>query len=298
MKDILDFLVVFMKIIIELLTSTVKLFISDEQKDVSGEIVLITGAGHGIGRQLTLQYAELGSTVVCIDINENNNAETAREANLLNKGNVYCYKCDITNRDEVLSLGKKVLTEVGYVSILVNNAGIMPSHSIEQHTPEEIRKLFDVNVLAHFWVLEAFLPHMKAKSRGHIVAISSIAGVVGLSNLVPYCATKFAVRGLMEALSEELREAGMFNMIRTTTIYPYMVNTGLCKRPKVKFPSILGLLDPKYVATSIIAAQKSNLREATVPRALLGINAFFRILPLNCALLLKDYIDSGVGSDL
>lgn len=116
------------------------------------------------------------------------------------------FSCDVTNRQAVMDLADKIKSEVGLVSVLVNNVGIMPTHPIEQQTSEEIRKVFDVNVFSQFWTLEAFLPHMKKQNRGHIVAISSIAGVVGLSNLVPYCATKFAVRGLMEALNEELRQ--------------------------------------------------------------------------------------------
>lgn len=115
----------------------------------------------------------------------------------------------MTNRDDVLELAKKILNDVGHVSVIVNNAGIMPSHSILNHNGQEIRKLFDVNILAHVWVLQAFLPHMLSKRRGHIVAISSMAGICGLTNLVPYCATKFAVRGLMEALFEELRQDGL-----------------------------------------------------------------------------------------
>lgn len=97
--------------------------------------------------------------------------------------------------------------------MIVNNAGIMPSHSLLNHNADEIRKLFDVNVLANIWVLQAFLPHMLSKRRGHIVAMSSIAGLCGLNNLVPYCATKFAVRGLMEALHEELRQDDLDHVV-------------------------------------------------------------------------------------
>lgn len=82
----------------------------------------------------------------------------------------------------------------------------MYSRPLLQHTEKEIRQMFDVNVFSQFWVLEAFMPHMYAKSRGHIIALSSIAGFCGLNNLVPYCTTKFAVRGFMEALYEEIRE--------------------------------------------------------------------------------------------
>ena len=63
-----------------------------------------------------------------------------------------CYRCDVSDRDAVLLLANRVKEEVGDVSILVNNAGIMPCHPLLQHTPQQIRKIFDVNVLAHFWV--------------------------------------------------------------------------------------------------------------------------------------------------
>lgn len=82
----------------------------------------------------------------------------------------------------------------------------MPCRPLLQQTEAEIRRTFDVNVYAHFWLLQATLPDMLAANRGHVVALSSIAGMAGLENLVPYCGTKFAVKGLMEALGEELRQ--------------------------------------------------------------------------------------------
>lgn len=81
----------------------------------------------------------------------------------------------------------------------------MPQHDLLKHTENEIRTIFEVNVLAHFWMFEAFLPKMIANNKGHIVALSSMAGILGLRNLVPYCGSKFAVRGIQESLSEELR---------------------------------------------------------------------------------------------
>lgn len=105
----------------------------------------------------------------------------------------------------MLEAGSKVLKDVGDVTILINNAGIMPQHDMLKHTEKEIRSIFEINVLAHFWMFEAFLPRMIANNKGHIVALSSMAGIVGLRYLVPYCGSKFAVRGIQEALSEELR---------------------------------------------------------------------------------------------
>lgn len=76
-----------------------------------------------------------------------------------------------------------------------------------------------------------------------------------------------------------------------------MTNTGLCKHPKVKFPSLLGLLDPKDVAAEIVKAQRSGVIETTIPASLLHINNWCRLLPSQCAQLLKDYIGSGVDAD-
>ncbi|XP_055371817.1 short-chain dehydrogenase/reductase family 16C member 6 [Condylostylus longicornis] len=297
-KDTFDFGILFIRVFHELLIWTIQKLLPIDLKDVSKDIVLITGTGHGIGRELALQYAELGSKVICIDINEKSNKETVDKVNSIRKGSAYFYICDVTNRDAVLQLADKIKNEVGYVTILINNAGIMPSHPINQHTEKEIRKVFEINILSHFWTVEAFFPHFIQAGRGHLVSMSSLAGLVGLSNLVPYCATKFAVRGMMEALSEEIREGPLKGKINFTTICPYMTNTGLCKKPKVKFPSILGLLDPKEVASAVIYSQRANKVEVTIPSGLHPFSNFCRVIPLKCSILLKDFIDSGVESDL
>lgn len=119
--------------------------------------------------------------------------------------NLISCRVDVTNREKVLETANKVLTEVGDVTVLVNNAGIMPQHEMLKHTEKEIRMVFEINTVAHCWMYQAFLPRMLEKNRGHIVALSSIAGVLGFKNLVPYCGSKFAVRGMMEALHEECR---------------------------------------------------------------------------------------------
>lgn len=122
-----------------------------------------------------------------------------------------------------------------------------------------------------FQTLEAFLPAMKKNNHGHIVALSSIAGVAGIPNLVPYCASKFAVRGLMETLVDELNW-NPHNCIKTTTVCPYMVNTGLCKKPYVRFEKALNLLEPTYVAQQIMLAQRTGVVECTIPRFLMTVN--------------------------
>ncbi|KAI5713217.1 hypothetical protein M8J76_015463 [Diaphorina citri] len=295
---LLDICIVLFKSTVAVFEALYLNFFPPPEKSVTGEIILITGTGHGIGRELALQYCSHGATVVGVDISEKGNNETAQHVKERGYKNFHNFTCDISQRQNVIELGKKIKAKVGDVSIVVNNAGIMPCHPLKNTSEEEIRKIFDVNVFSHFWILETFLPDMMEKNRGHIVGISSMAGIVGLPNLVPYCASKFAVRGLMEALAEELREDARNSKIKFTSIFPFMVDTGLCKNPKIKFPSLLGLLSPKDAASHIIRAQRRGESQVAVPNGLLHVNNFCRLMPLKVARILKDFLDSGVDSDL
>ncbi|XP_014481189.1 PREDICTED: short-chain dehydrogenase/reductase family 16C member 6-like [Dinoponera quadriceps] len=290
-----DVLLLILKILYYICESVYKFFVPTEEKSVVGEIVLITGTGHGIGKELALRYASLGATVVCWDVNEQGNEETVNEIKKMGSNAAYAYKCDVSKREEVFEVAAKVKREIGDVTILVNNAGIMPCHSFLDHTTDEIRRIFDINVLAHFWMLQAFLPNMIEKNHGHIVALSSLAGLGGMPNLVPYCASKFAVRGLMEAMGEELRIATKGkSLIKFTTIYPYMVDTGLCKKPKIRFPNAMPLVLPHQAASQIINAQRRDQREKAIPALFLQLNNITRSLPDDALKCIVNFFDTGV----
>ncbi|KAG0714289.1 Estradiol 17-beta-dehydrogenase 11 [Chionoecetes opilio] len=214
---------------------------------MAGEIVLVTGAGHGIGRELSLQFARLGGRVVCLDIHEGTAADILREG-----GTAWAFCCDVANRDDVATVSAKVRQEVGEVTVLVNNAGIMPCKPFLKHSPDQIIDVFRVNVFAHFWMIQEWLPSFIAAGQGRIVAMSSIAGLVATANLAPYCASKFAVRGLMEGLTEELRYAGRNPHIRLTCVYPFVVDTGLAHNPRIRFPSLNPVTSPAQCAAHII----------------------------------------------
>jgi NADP-dependent 3-hydroxy acid dehydrogenase YdfG len=268
-----------------------------QERSVKGDVVLVTGAGHGIGRQIAVQYSELGAIVVCWDMNEQLNLDTVKL--IKSKGKkAYGYTVDVTNREKVLEAGNKVLKDVGAVTILVNNAGIMPQHDLLKHTENEIRTIFEVNVFAHFWMFEAFLPKMIASNKGHIVALSSMAGIMGLRNLVPYCGSKFAVRGIQEALSEELRASTKGeSQIKFTTIYPYMVDTGLCKSMKIRFEKLMPAVEPESAAASIISAQRKGIEELSIPRHLIHLNRVLRVFPNNAGKVIADLLEAYVPSD-
>ncbi|XP_063549089.1 17-beta-hydroxysteroid dehydrogenase 13-like [Cydia strobilella] len=251
-----------------------KTFVPLEPKDIHGEITLITGAGHGMGREMALRFAKLGAIVVCVDINAKGNEKTV-QAIKDNGGKAHRYECDVTDRAAVFSLAEKITKEVGEVTILVNNAGIMPSNPILEWTEQKIRSTIDINITANLWMIQAFLPAMKKLNHGHIVAMSSMAGLMGFKNLVPYCGTKYAVRGIMEALENELHdESDGKSNIKFTTICPYMVNTGLCKNPSIRFQNLMKMVEPGEAADMIIDAVRRDKYEVTLPNIMHYSNRF------------------------
>ncbi|EZA56274.1 Short-chain dehydrogenase/reductase family 16C member [Ooceraea biroi] len=254
------------------------IFINRKEKSVSDEIVLVTGAGHGIGKELAIQYANLNATVVCLDVNEKTNENTMHEIKKTVKSPIYAYTCDVSNRENVFEVAKKIKAEVGDVTILINNAGIMPCHRFLDQTVDQIKRTFEINIMAHIWMLQAYLPSMIEKNHGHIVALSSIAGLSGVPYIVPYCATKYAIRGLMEALNDELRlSSDNKSLIKFTTIFPYMVDTGLCKNPKVNVEiPFTSLASPKRVAAEIIKGQRQDIVEKAIPWYWLSVAEFGR----------------------
>ncbi|XP_012944655.1 17-beta-hydroxysteroid dehydrogenase 13 [Aplysia californica] len=204
------------------------LFVPPARKPIHGEIVLITGAGHGIGREFALQLSQLGAVTVLWDINKENNEKTAAEVRS-GGGQAYTYVCDVRSYEDVARAAREVRRDVGDVSILVNNAGVLNGGSLLDVTEADIRRTFDVNTLAHFWTVKEFLPPMIAKQTGHIFNVVSIAGFSGTALLVDYCASKYAALGFCESLREELVLAG-HKGIHVSALCPYFVTTGLVQK--------------------------------------------------------------------
>jgi len=291
-----DILLLLVKVFIGLFEALYRTVFPLEEKSVANETVLITGTGHGIGRELALQFAALGAKVVCVDINKDSNSQTVKEIKDRGYTKVHSFQCDVSQRKDVEALAAQVSQEVGDITVLVNNAGIMPCHAFTASSPEEIRKIFDINVFAHFWMLQMFLPGMLRRDHGHVVGISSMAGMLGLRNLVPYCSSKFAVRGLMESIAEECREENPDMKVKFTSVFPYIVDTGLCKKPRIRFPSLLGIVSPQEAAQHIVRAMRRDVAEVSIPDGLLAINYFLRLFPVKVSLMVKDFLDSGVDA--
>jgi all-trans-retinol dehydrogenase (NAD+) len=282
----------------ELLAAFYHLIFPPQLKDIQGETVLITGAGNGIGRELAREYKNHGCKVICLDIDEKNNKQIVKELNAGSPNTAFAYTCDVTKREDVQKIAQKIKTDVGTVTVLINNAGIMPTRSISEHTHEVIRRVIDVNLMSHYWTLEAFLPSMYEKKHGHIIAISSLLGLQGFPNVVPYCTSKFGVRGLMESLVSEIMDLHSDCDIRCLTVCPSWVNTNLVRTAKVKFPNLIKTLSPKTVAREIVLAHKRNDREITIPWFYVKFIHALRLLPYKCIQIVRNFLDGKVECDL
>uniref|UniRef100_A0A8C3TES4 Short chain dehydrogenase/reductase family 16C member 5 n=1 Tax=Chelydra serpentina TaxID=8475 RepID=A0A8C3TES4_CHESE len=259
------------------------------KKNVAGEIVLITGAANGIGRQIALNFARLGATLVFWDIDEEGNKETTKLAKENGAKGVYAYRCDCSNREEVYRVADQVKKEVGDVSILINNAGIVTGKKFIDCPDSLVEKTMEVNTMAHFWTYKAFLPAMMASNHGHLVSIASSAGLIGVSGLADYCASKFAAVGFAEAVGLEMLALGKTG-IKTTIVCPYFINTGMFDGCKTKWPCLLPILDSDYAAEKIVSAIQREQVLLMMPRSLYLLCFLKSILPVKMGILIGDYI--------
>jgi len=262
-------------------------------KPINGKIVLITGAGHGIGRELAHQFSQLGCVIVCWDINLEAAQETASEVKQ-SGGQAYAFHCDVSDQQDVETTAQKVKNTVSHIDIIINNAGIMPCHPLLSHSVQEIDRCIDINVKGCIWVVREFLPAMIERKQGHLVSMSSIAGAMGCENVVPYSASKFAVRGMMEALTEEMRHDSRQLDIKCTTVCPFVVDTGLCKRPRVKFPSFLRVTNVKDAASTIVRAVRRGDTLVFIPEYVFYLWLIIKILPARVYHLVLDFFDTGL----
>ncbi|XP_045736759.1 estradiol 17-beta-dehydrogenase 11 isoform X1 [Mirounga angustirostris] len=286
MKFFLQCLQLLPLLIIFTLESLLKLFIPKKRKSVTGEIVLITGAGHGIGRLTAYEFAKLKSTLVLWDINKQGIEDTAAECKRLG-AKAYAFVVDCSNREDIYSSAKKVKEEIGDVSILVNNAGVVYTSDLFATQDTQIEKTFEVNVLAHFWTTKAFLPVMMENNHGHIVTLASAAGHTGVPFLLAYCSSKFAAVGFHKALTEELAALERTG-IKTTCVCPNFINTGFIKNPS----TALGpTLEPEEVVKKLMNGILTEQKMIFIPFSVSFLTVVEKILPERFLVFLKRMIN-------
>ncbi|CAN7998932.1 unnamed protein product [Ixodes hexagonus] len=257
------------------------------RKSIDGETVLVTGAGSGLGRLLAVRFSKLGARLVLWDIDRNGNEETARLIKAAG-GDACAFTCNVADSKTVYETAAKVKDTVGRVDIVVNNAGVVSGKKLLDISDEMVTKTFQINALAHYWVVKAFLPEMQAANHGHIVSIASLAGLGGVCRLTDYCGSKFAAVGFQEALAMELATDG-YTGIRTTTVCPFFINTGMFAGAD---PGVFGFLEPEFVADEAVAAVLEDKTLLILPRVFYVLVALKGVVPSKVLMTVANAINA------
>jgi NAD(P)-dependent dehydrogenase (short-subunit alcohol dehydrogenase family) len=187
--------------------------------DLHEKVAVVTGAGSGIGAAIATLFARQGARVVVLDRHEtaHTTADTIRAAG----GEAHARQCDVSSPDDVAAAFDAVVAETGRVDILVNNAGIAHVGTIEQTTPDDLDRLYAVNVRGVFLCSRAAVAIMLRQGRGVILNMGSIASLVGVADRFAYSMTKGAVLTMTMSVAIDYVKRG----IRCNCICPARVHT-------------------------------------------------------------------------
>jgi NAD(P)-dependent dehydrogenase (short-subunit alcohol dehydrogenase family) len=193
-------------------------------KDLNGKRCLITGAASGIGRATALAAGAKGADMFLTDINEEGLESVASEIGDAGGAVSYVRAADISDHDAVVALTADIHDAHASMDIVMNIAGVATWGTIDRLEHRDWRKMIDINLMGPINVLECFIPPMiKAGRGGHIVNVSSAAGLFGLPWHAAYSASKFGLRGVSEVLRFDLRRHG----ISVSLVCPGAVRTPL-----------------------------------------------------------------------
>ncbi len=189
--------------------------------EVSGKVVIITGASSGLGEATAKMLADKGAKLVLGARREDRLKKLVDE--IESSGGQATYQTvDVMKKDEVKALAKAAIDAYGRIDVLVNNAGLMPLAPLDEMKVDEWDQMIDVNIKGVMYGVAAVLGQMREQKSGHIINLSSVAGHVVFPGATVYCATKFAVKAISEGIRRESNSE-----IRSTNISPGAVATEL-----------------------------------------------------------------------
>ena len=247
-------------------------------KTLHDKVVVITGAGSGIGRSLALNAAARGSVLALSDIDEDGLAETLDLAKNTGATQVHTARLDVADRAAFTTYAAEVADHFGRVNVVVNNAGVALAGDLTDLSYDDMEWIVGINFWGVVHGTKEFLPHLIASGDGHLVNLSSLFGLISMPGQSFYNATKYAVRGMSEALREELSIAG--HPVGVTVVHPGGIKTAIARNARVAgdetdkaataelFDEKLATMTPDRAAEIIVRAVLKNRA-----RCLVGLDA-------------------------
>jgi short-subunit dehydrogenase len=235
--------------------------------------VLVTGAGHGIGRATAIALARKGMPLGLIDRNES--ALAGLERTLRNNGasRLSTAVVDVTDRARLFAEVARMTSELGQIDVLLACAGIGTLTLVPELDTSALRQTLEVNVVGVAQSIEAVLPAMIERKDGHIIGIASMAGFRGFPWMISYSASKAALIAYLEAMRPGLRKRG----ITVTTVCPGFVRTKMCADLPYQRP--VKMIEPEDAARHLVRAVERRPRNCVFPLSMRFGLALLKYMP-------------------
>jgi short-subunit dehydrogenase len=250
-------------------------------RPIRDQIVVITGASSGIGRETALMFGERGATVVLAARNETALASVAKEVERIG-GRASAVVTDVARWEQVERLARQAAERFGRIDTWVNNAGVSTYATVEELTVAEIERVIQVNLLGEIYGMKAALPYLKRQGHGTIINVASALAERAVPLQAAYCASKHGIKGFTEALRLEL--AREQSGITVTLIEPSSINTPLFTHARSKMGvapmPIPPIYEPRVVAEAILFAAEHSRRTIVAGGAGKLITVMQRISPV------------------
>jgi NADP-dependent 3-hydroxy acid dehydrogenase YdfG len=246
-------------------------------KSFEDKVAVITGAGSGIGRALSVDLARRGALLAISDVDDDGLAETVDLVKAAGAREVRSDHLDVADRAAFAAYAEAVVGQFGRVNLVVNNAGVSLTGDLTDLAYEDMDWIMGINFWGVTHGTKEFLPHLIASGDGHLVNISSLFGLVSMPGQSMYNAAKYAVRGLSEAVREEMLVAG--HPVGVTVVHPGGIKTGIARNGRYSeadngtqtakfFDEKLARMTPAKAASVILAGVEKDKA-----RVLVGIDA-------------------------
>ncbi|MGH9513498.1 MAG: SDR family NAD(P)-dependent oxidoreductase [Terriglobales bacterium] len=246
---------------------------------ISGKVVVVTGASMGIGEAISKIFADHGAAVVMLS-RDAGRTEAAR-ARVGHMENTLALACDVRNREEIDRVIGLTLHHYARIDLWINNAGHGILDSVSDVDMAACRETFDTNFFGALESMQAVIPVMKQQGSGAIVNISSVAGHIPVPYLAIYCATKFALNAIGKGARIELKESG----INVLTVCPGYVRTDFGanairgKESKQVRPESVRGISAQRVARAVFHGYLKNKREVIVPWTMHPVVKIYQLFP-------------------